>query len=71
MHTKECLDAIPKSVAISKGCLTTRTAENENTSISDIYPKVHDALIQAGLLKGDEKLPKLGRLLDKRTEEME
>ena len=32
--------------------LTTRTPENENPSLSKLYPEVDKALREAGLLKG-------------------
>ena len=53
-------------MAIHLSSLTTRTLANENESLSDLYPKTHKALAAARLIKGDNKLPKLGRILDKR-----
>ena len=67
MHTKSCLNAIPGSVAIRLGGLTTITPENENKHLCEIYPEVRNAMIEARLLKDDEKLPKLGPLMDART----
>ena len=69
MHTPACLDAIPKGVAIRLGSLTTRTSKNENKSLSILYPIAHQALLDAGLLKIEERLPKLGELLDEREKE--
>ena len=40
--------------------------ENENSTLSEIYPEVDKALREAGLLKGKTKLPKLGTVLDAR-----
>jgi len=50
--------------------LTTRTAQNENESLSTICPKISNALKAAGHLPGPSQLPKLGRILDDREEEM-
>ncbi len=69
-HTRMCKKAIPRGVAIRLSGLTTRTPENENESLSDLYPKTHKALAAARLIKGDDKLPKLGRILDERDIEL-
>ena len=54
MHTKSCLNAIPGSVAIRLGGLTTITPENENKHLCKIYPEVRKAMIEARLLKDNE-----------------
>ena len=46
--------------------MTSRTPENENSSLSNLYPEVDKALREAGLLKGKTKLPKLSTVLDAR-----
>ena len=60
VHPKSCKKAIIKSQCIRTAELTTRTAQNENSSLSKLYPEVDKALREAGLLKGKTKLPKLG-----------
>ncbi len=47
-----------------------RTPTNQGQSISTLYPEVHAALEVAGLLKGGNKLPKLGNILDTREQEI-
>jgi len=64
-----CKKAVPRGISIRLAGLTSREADNENTSLSDIYPKTHKALQKAGYLK-NSKLPKLGEILDKRDFEM-
>ena len=66
MHTKECLKAIKTGVGIRVSGLTSRTPQNENQTICELYPSIRLALSEAGLLKKNEKLPKLGSLLDSR-----
>jgi len=71
-HTTTCKKAIPRGVCICTVELTTMTAQNQNKSISVIYPSVHEALQVVGNLSGDSKLPKLGTILSNRkTEQME
>ena len=66
MHTKECLKAIKTGVGIRVSGLTSRTPQNEDQTICELYPSIRLALSEAGLLKKNEKLPKLGSLLDSR-----
>ena len=68
-HTLQCKDAIPRGVCIRHAELTTRTEANENLSLSEIYPDLHQELTIAGHLSGDQKLPTLGNVLDKREQE--
>ena len=68
-HTAANKRSIPRGVSIRLAGLTTRTKENEQKSLSTLYPKVHEAMKKSGLLKGDATLPKLGTILDKRMEE--
>ena len=42
------------------------TAQNQNKSMSVIYPNVHEALQAAGHLSGDSKLPTIGTILSNR-----
>ncbi len=44
--------------------LTTKTAANENQSISDIDPDKHDTLTIAGQLKNGKIMQKLGEVLE-------
>ena len=69
MHTDACKKAVIKSQYIRTAELTTRTPENENSSLTELYPEVDEALRSAGLLKKG-KLPKLGKVLDARPEEI-
>ena len=69
MHTDACKKAAIKSQCIRTAELTTRTPENGNSSLSDLYPEVSKALKMAKLLKKG-KLPKLGNVLDARREEV-
>ena len=69
MHTDACKKAVIKSQCIRTAELTTRTPENENSSLTELYPEVDDALRSAGLLKNGI-LPKLGKVLDARPEEI-
>ena len=39
--------------------------ENENSSLSNLYPDVDKALREAGLLKGETKHPRLSTVLEK------
>ena len=66
VHTDACKKAIIKSQCIRTAELTSRTPENENSSLSKLYPEVDKALREAGLLKGKIKLPKLSTVLDAR-----
>jgi len=45
------------------------TTQNQNKSLSVIYPSVHEALQATGHLSGDSKLPKLGTILSNRERE--
>ncbi len=47
--------------------LTTKTADNLNKSMSDIYSDKHDALTIAGQLKLGQKTHKLGDILDDKS----
>ena len=62
--------AIIKSQCIRTAEITTRTPENENSSLSNLYPEVDKALREAGLLKGKTKLPRLGTVLDAREKDI-
>ena len=61
--------AISRGVAIRHATLTTRKADNESKSLSELYPDAHKALLAAGLIKEGGRLPKLGRLLANREAE--
>ena len=69
VHTKACKKAVIKSQCIRTAELTTRTLKNEDSSLSDLYPEVDNALREAGLLKGKTKLPRLGTVLDAREKD--
>ena len=69
VHPKSCKKAVIKSQCIRTAELTTKTPENENSSLSNLYPEVDKALREAGLLKGKTKLPKLGKVLDTREKD--
>ena len=58
VHPDSCKKAVIKSQGIRTAELTTRTPENENLSLSKLYPEVDKALREAGLLKEKTKLPK-------------
>ena len=45
------------------------TTQNQNKSLSVIYPSVHKALQAVGHLSGDSKLPKLGKFLSNQERE--
>ena len=62
--------AIIRSQIIRTAELITRTPENENSSLSKLYPEVDKALREEGLLKGKTKLPKLGTVLDARERDI-
>ena len=61
---------IIKSQCIRTAELTSRTAGNENSNLSKLYPEVDKALREAGLLKGKTKLPKLSTVLDAREKDI-
>ena len=63
-HTMACKKAVPRGISIRPAGLTSREADNENKSLSDLYPKTHTALKKAGCLR-NSKLSKLGEILDK------
>ena len=65
VHTDGCKKTVIKSQCIRTVELTSRTPENENLSLSALYPEVDKALREAGL-KGKTKLPKLSTVLDAR-----
>ena len=69
-HTKKCLDAIARGYFIRTAGLTTRTPGNKGEGISEIWPRIHNGLKKAELLRQNQKLPRLGKLLDKREKEM-
>ena len=50
--------------------MTSRTPENENLSLSALYPEADKALREAGLLKGKTKLFKLSTVLDAREKDI-
>ena len=65
VHTDNCKKAVIKSQYMRTAELTPRMPENENSSLSALYPEVDKALREAGLLKGERtKLPKLSTVLD-------
>ena len=68
-HAEACKKAVPRGVSIRLAGLTTRTAGNQDQSLSKIYPHVHDALQQAGYVKGSQ-LPRLSQILDTRESEI-
>jgi hypothetical protein len=68
-HPPAVFRAVPHGVSIRLAGLTTRTAQNENESLSDIYPDVHSALQKSGYFTGEKKLPSLGQVLDNRERE--
>ena len=45
------------------------TTQNQNKSLSVIYPSVHKALQAVGHLSGDSKLPQLGKVLSNQERE--
>ena len=49
LHTGDCKKAVIKSQCIITAELTSRTPENENLSLSALYPEVDKALREAGL----------------------
>ncbi len=65
-HWKHKTAVLP-GVELRLALLTTRTQQNFNMSLSDIYPNKHDALRLAGQLKPDEKMCTLGAVLDDKT----
>lgn len=69
-HTAAMKSSVPRGVSIRLAGLTTRTAANENSSLSSLYPKVHATLKKSGHLKGDSRLPKLGTILNNREREI-
>jgi hypothetical protein len=52
------------SVELHLALLTTKTAANENQSISDVYPDKHESLTISGQLKNGKKMQKLGEVLE-------
>ena len=68
-HPGTVFKAVPRGVSIRLAGLTSRTGESENKSLSDLYPTIHESLKSAGYLRGGNKLPKLGDLLDRREQE--
>ena len=68
-HTSNCKIAVSRSVAIRLASLTTRTEENDNKSLSELYPINHKALQAVGLLSEKGQLPSLGKVLDGREQE--
>ena len=62
VYTKDCKKAVIKSQCIRSAELTTRTLENENSSLSDLYPEIAEALKEAGLLNRKTKLPVCGHV---------
>jgi hypothetical protein len=68
-HPIACKKALVRGASIRQASLTTRTASNENESLSEMYPVLTTALKKAGYLSGASQLPKLGPLLDDRERE--
>jgi hypothetical protein len=54
-HHRNHKAAVLSGVELHLALLTTKTANNENQSISDNYPDKHEALIIAGQLKNGKK----------------
>ena len=50
VHSDPCKKAIIKSQCIRTAELTSKAPENENSSLSNLYPEVDKALKEAGLL---------------------
>ncbi len=63
-HRQNHKATVLSSVELHLALLTTKTAANENQSISDIYPNKHDTLTISGQLKNGEKMQKLGEVLE-------
>jgi hypothetical protein len=63
-HHRNHKAAVLSGVKLRLALLTTKTATNENQSISDIYPDKHEALTIAGQLKNGKKTQKLGEVLE-------
>jgi hypothetical protein len=63
-HHRSHITAVLSGVGLWLALLTTKTADNLNKSMSDIYPDKHDALTVAGQLKPGQKMRKLGDILD-------
>ena len=53
-----------RGISICLDSLTTRKSNNEDKSLSDLYPKTHYALKQSDNLKNN-RLPKLDEIIDK------
>ena len=70
VHIDSCKKAAIKSQFIQTAELTSRTPENENSSLSSLYAKVDKALREAGLLIGKTRLPKLSATLDAREKDI-
>ena len=71
VHTDSCKKAIIKSQCIRTAELTSKTPENENSSLSKLYPEVDKALRKAGLLEGEKtKVPKLSTVLGARGKDI-
>ena len=69
-HTRACKRSVPRGIIICLAGLSSWTKNNNNASLSNIYPKVNAALRSAGHLKNDHKLPKLGAILNAQEREM-
>ncbi len=63
-HHRSHKTAVLSGVELRLALLTTKTADNLNKSMSDIYPDKHDALTITGQLKPSQKMRKLGDILD-------
>jgi hypothetical protein len=63
-HHQNHKAAVLSGVKLCLALLITKTAANENQSISDIYPDKHEALKIAGQLKNGKKMQKLGEVLE-------
>ena len=68
-HPQSCKSATTRGVGIRLVGLKNRTPTNQVQSLSTIYPDFHAALKSVGLLKDENKLPKLDQILDTRERE--
>ncbi len=66
-HHQKHKTAVLSGVELRLTLLTTRTPQNSNMSLLDLYPNKHDALRLAGQLKPDGKMRTLSAVLDDET----
>ncbi len=63
-HHRNHRAAVLSSVELHLTLLTTKTAADENQSISDTYPDKYDALTITGQLRNGKKMQMLGEVLE-------